>query len=167
MKRAVFLLILLSLQFVAAARPGSFRDADKVNVAVTSVSRGPDRMEIIFNCGIEEGWHIHAPEDSPLVIPTSFVVDSISGAKLTGPIEADRPAVEEYSPAFGCILSYYSGSVTFVQKVSLLSEHYYLKGHLLYQACSDVSCLMPSSLDVVLTDKKTEVPQPAVTERNP
>lgn len=107
----------------------------------------PDEITISFAGTIGSGWHVYSPTESNGPIPATFNIDKIEGAKVVGPLKANKPATEKYEDMFGAKVSYYENSVTFTQKVKLTGKTYKIEGYLQYGACNDQSCLPPTAVD--------------------
>ena len=113
----------------------------------------PDEITIYFSGTIESGWHVYAPTESNGPIPASFNVDKIEGAKVAGPLTANKAATQKYEDMFGAKVSYYENSVTFSQKIKLTGPTYKIEGYLQYGACDDQSCMPPTSVDFKYSGK--------------
>ena len=113
----------------------------------------PDEITIYFSGTIESGWHVYAPTESNGPIPASFNVDKIEGAKVAGPLTANKAATQKYEDMFGAKVSFYENSVTFSQKIKLTGPTYKIEGYLEYGACDDQSCMPPTSVDFKYSGK--------------
>lgn len=124
----------------------------------------PDEITITFTGTIAGGWHVYSPTEKNGPIPATFNIDKIEGAKVNGPLKANKPATEKYEDMFGAKVSYYENSVIFSQKIKLTGKTYKVEGYLEYGACNDQSCLPPTAVDFKYEGKGIEAP--AVEEKD-
>lgn len=151
MRKAAVILTLLMLHPLLWAQAAKPSHPKGVSFSAECKLEGVDTLLITFKGKIAEGWHIYSLDDSPVVMPTSFVIDSINGAEPVGVLQADVPAENEYSPVFKCNIGYYKGSVTFSQRIHLTGGKYIIEAHLGYQACNQDKCLAPDSVPISYT----------------
>ncbi len=118
----------------------------------------PDEITITFTGNIGSGWHVYSPTEKNGPIPATFNIDKIEGAKVNGPLKANKPATEKYEDMFGAKVSYYENSVTFSQKIKLTGKTYKIEGYLEYGACNDESCLPPTAVDFKYEGKGVDTP---------
>lgn len=118
----------------------------------------PDELTITFSGTIAPGWHVYSPTEKNGPIPATFNIDKIEGAKVNGPLKANKPATEKYEEMFGAKVSYYENSVTFTQKIKITGKTYKVEGYFEYGACNDQSCLPPTSVDFKYEGKGIDAP---------
>lgn len=133
-----------------------------------------NQIEIAFEASMEMGWHLYGtelPDGGPY--PTTFHFDELEGGSLVGNAEPQSKASEEFSPMFDLTLSWYIGSVEFIQKVKVDDPNtFYAKGYIEYMACNDQTCLPPTQYEFELGNKLAtatteESHQPAVVSLKP
>lgn len=154
MKR-IYLALVAALVAVAVNAQISFKP--------TMTQTAPDEITISFAGTIGAGWHVYSPTESNGPIPASFNIDKIEGAKVEGPLKANKPATEKYEDMFGAKVSYFENSVTFSQKIKITGKTYVIEGYLEYGACNDQSCLPPTAVDFKYSGKGVD--KPAVEDK--
>lgn len=109
---------------------------------------GDNLYELRFTATIDQGWSIYGtdiPEGGP--IPTGFEFTPNAGYRLIGKINQPK-AVVKFDPNFNMDLSMYSQSVTFSQKVEVLSDKpVTVSGELVFMSCDATSCLPPDYVE--------------------
>jgi len=97
---------------------------------------------------IDKGWHLYSqtiPPDGP--IPTSFTFVKDNNYQLVGKVYEPK-GIEEYDPNFEMKVIYHSGTVTFIQKIKILSDKKItVKGSLTFMCCDNARCLPPEDID--------------------
>lgn len=156
MRDLAIILTLLMLSQMMLSQKVDHGRSENVAFSVECVQTGYDSMLITIKGKITDGWHVYSLDDSPVVMPTSFVIDSISGAEPVGRIEADTPVHTEYSPVFKCHLNYYKDSVMFTQRIHLTGGKYSINAHLNYLACNGSTCLAPASVPVSFSGEEKQ-----------
>lgn len=99
---------------------------------------------LTFTADMDEGWYIYGTDLEPGgPIPTSIVFDDGDGYELLNELEYPDPDVK-YDPNFDMDIPMFGESVTFEQRVRLLSaEEVTIEGELEYMACDEARCLPP------------------------
>lgn len=156
MRKVAVIMTLLMLHPLLWAQVTKPSHPKEVSFSAECEQKCADTLLITFKGKIAEGWHIYSLDDSPVVMPTSFVIDSINGAEPVGVLQSDVPAEIEYSPVFKCNISYYKGSVTFTQRIHLTGGKYIIEAHLGYQVCNKERCLAPDSVRISYTGEICE-----------
>ncbi len=136
-----FALIFLIVQLSLSAQ---IQDPVKWNFEQRKLNA--EQLELRFVADIESGWHLYdisMQEDSP-VLPTTFTFEDMQGASLVGGMTSQNEAQSMYDRNFGVNLNYYSGQVTFVQKVQV-ADSYHISGNVRFMACNDETCLAPTA----------------------
>ena len=123
----------------------------------------PDEITISFSGTIASGWHVYSPTESNGPTPATFNIDKIEGAKVSGPLKANKAATKKYEDMFGAEVSYYENSVVFSQKLKLTGETYSVEGYFEFGACNDESCMPPTAVDFKYSGKGISTAK-AVTE---
>ena len=105
--------------------------------------------EIVFSATIDPGWHVYSTnlgDDGP--ISASFNAVKMDGVQTVGSLQPRGKEIKEFDKLFGMELSYFEGSVSFVQKIKFTKPEYDIECYLEYGACNDQSCLPPSTCDL-------------------
>ncbi len=101
--------------------------------------------ELSFKATIDKGWHIYSqsvPPDGPM--PSKFTFTKNKDYQLVGKVQEPKPK-EENDPVFEMIVKYFDNSVTFKQKVKILSNKpIIIKGEYEFQTCDDKQCMFPA-----------------------
>lgn len=104
---------------------------------------------VTFTATADRGWHIYdmnLPKGGP--ISTSITYETLRGAELLGkPVPSMAPSVVHDEQAYpGLELRWYSGTVTFTQKIKVTDpKAFKMVGEVEYMACNDESCLPPET----------------------
>ena len=107
------------------------------------------KIDIAFLLDIIPGWHINGPElADPFLISCALLVDERDAVEV---IEIYYPVPETRSYSFSEVeLQVYEGKVVLGARVKIdeaVSQgKKVLKASFLYQACDDVSCMAPETL---------------------
>ena len=119
----------------------------QVKFTASMQQTAPDEITISFSGTMAKGWHVYAPEEKHGPIAASFNVDKIEGAKVEGPLKANKPAVKKFEAVWKGEVAFYEDNVTFSQKVKLTGKEYKIEGYFEFGACNDETCLPPTSVD--------------------
>nr|WP_311451188.1 cytochrome c biogenesis protein CcdA [uncultured Porphyromonas sp.] len=115
----------------------------------------PTEKTIVLTATIKPNWHLYAtdlPAGGPT--PTHLLVDKISGAELVGKLTSDTKPIEKYDPNFEMNLRFFSGKVTFRQKIRITDPtKFAFEGAIRHMACDDERCLSPSNWDFSVQTK--------------
>ncbi|MCD7932940.1 MAG: thioredoxin family protein [Tannerellaceae bacterium] len=120
---------------------------------------------LVFTATIDAGWHLYdldLPSGGP--VSTSFDYETLVSAELVGKIEPSAKPTTEYDETFGMNLRWYSGTVTFRQKIKVTdAAKFKLTGEVVYMACNDETCLPPERVEFLFDKRhvKATVEQPA------
>lgn len=104
---------------------------------------------VTFTATADRGWHIYdmnLPKGGP--ISTSITYEKLKGVELLGkPVSSVAPSVVRDEQAYpGLELRWYSGTVTFTQKIKVTDpKAFKMVGEVEYMACNDESCLPPEA----------------------
>lgn len=153
MRRITSMAILLMMVMIASAQiqsPVKFSTQLKTNNSAEA--------EIVFTAQIAAGWHVYSTRlgvDGPT--SATFTASKLDGVELVGKLQARGKEISKYDKNFETTLRYFEHSVTFTQKVRFTKPNYSLKGYLEYGACSDQTCIPPSSVDFEKAGKSPAV----------
>ena len=150
--RGFFLLILFL--FVAVVLQA------QVKFTASMQQTAPDEITISFSGTMAKGWHVYAPEEKHGPIAASFNVDKIEGAKVEGPLKANRPATKKFEAVWNGEVAFYENNVVFSQKVKLTGREYKIEGYFEYGACNDETCMPPTSVDFSYSGAPNPNPSP-------
>jgi len=109
-----------------------------------------DEAVLKFTAQVEEGWHLysqHMSENGPMPTRFSFVT-SKDYVLLGQPVESGK-AVKFYDDVYAAEITWYSGKISFNQKIKLLKSVTTVKGNIEYMTCNEYSCV-PSRQDFSL-----------------
>ncbi|MCY4780862.1 protein-disulfide reductase DsbD family protein [Sphingobacterium sp. UT-1RO-CII-1] len=133
----------------AQAKKGSFlqiQEPVKWQVGVQKISETEGVINIVAN--IEKGWNIYGlkvPEGGPT--STTFKFQFTDGATLNKGVLSNPKVSVKHDDIFGMEVPYYTGKVTFQQKVKLQKGQTTVTGQVLYMACDDEQCINPDPYD--------------------
>ena len=137
----------------------------QVKFTASMKQTAPDEITISFSGTMAKGWHVYAPEEKHGPIAASFNVDKIEGAKVEGPLKANKPATKKFEAVWNGEVAYYEDNVTFSQKVKLTGKEYKIEGYFEFGACNDETCLPPTSVEFSYSGIVT-LPSTSNTEKN-
>lgn len=113
-----------------------------------SVSFDSESQSIKFVAEIEEGWHLYSQNINEGIgpVPTTFTFNPDKKTyKLLGKTTEPTPKTE-YDPNFDGELSYFAGTVEFVQKLKIKSAEE-ISGKITFMVCNDEMCIPPVDVD--------------------
>ena len=160
MMRKILLSLMLFLTTLNLS--AQFGNIEPVTFEENVVVNGADGT-IEFEAYIEDGFHLYStdiPEGGPTPMEVTYSV--VEGAEIVGTLVPGEGAVTEMDPMFEMMVSYFSESAVFTQKVKFLGGKYRIKGTLRFQSCSDSNCI-PGRYDFDITGE-TVVEKPVVKE---
>ncbi len=103
--------------------------------------------EIVFSGNISSGWHVYSPMVTGGPTAASFHAEKLSGAVLDGGLRSEGRLIKKYEEMFETEVSYFEGSVKFIQKLKLTGGKYEVEGYMEYGACSDQMCTPPKKVN--------------------
>ena len=159
MKKILLSLMLLIATLNSSAQFGNF---EPVTFEETVAVKGVDGT-IEFEAYIESGFHLYStniPEGGPTPLEVTYSV--VEGAEIVGTLIPGEGAVTEMDPMFEMMVTHFSETAVFTQKVKFLGGKYRIKGTLRFQSCSDSNCV-PGRYDFDITGE-TVVEKPVVKE---
>ena len=139
-----------------------FGGAEPVTFEENVIVNGADGT-IEFEAYIEDGFHLYStniPEGGPAPMEVNYSL--VEGAEIVGELTPSDGAVTEMDQMFEMMVSYFSESAVFTQKVKFLGGKYRIKGTLRFQSCSDSNCV-PGRYDFDITGEAV-VEKPVVKE---
>lgn len=134
MKRLILSLSLLLTVAVVMA-------ADAVNWSIRLVGDNSPHPAIEAKATINPGYHLYAI-DNPAggSNPLEFFFE-VKGCKLDGKPTADKNYTKEFDDVFEVDQHFYSGTVTFTQKIIPTAADYSVDVEIKGQACNDTGCV--------------------------
>ncbi len=164
-------LILFSVTFVRA------QVLDPVDWQFSHEKLDDNEYELKLTANMDPGWYIYGTElEAGGPIPTRIDFDAGEGFELVGELQYPDAEVK-FDPNFDMDIPMYGESVTFVQRVRVLTAGTItVSGEVEYMSCDDTRCLPPDYLgfsfdlegDASLAEAETaapdETPTPADTE---
>ena len=164
------LAVALAFMALTGAQAQILRDI--VSWTRTVEDNSPTEKTIVLTASIKPNWHLYAtelPAGGPT--PTHLLVDKISGAELVGKLTSDAKTIEKYDPNFEMTLRFFSGKVSFRQKIRITDpKKFAFEGAIRHMACDDERCLTPSNWDFSVQAKdlgKLSEAAPAATTETP
>ena len=132
-----------------------------------TVAINDSTAELQFKATIKPNWHLYSQKhNNGIENPIEFSFTSGKEYKRLGGVAEPKP-IEHFDPMFGDTSKYFVNSVTFKQKIKILSpDDFVVKGKLRGQSCIDGRCVaidQKFSFDVKGNPKLTET----LAEENP
>lgn len=144
MKR-VFSTLLMSFMFLAMQA----QIHTPVKWKIKLEDSGKPEKEIVFTAVADKGWHLYdmnLPAGGP--VSTSITYETMKGAELVGKVVPSVAPTSVYDELFAMNLRWYSGTVTFTQKIKVTdAKAFKLAGELEFMACNDETCLPPERVE--------------------
>ncbi|MDE5774394.1 MAG: thioredoxin family protein [Muribaculaceae bacterium] len=115
--------------------------ADAVQWSIALTNDKTDHPAVVITAKINPGYHLYAV-DNPAggSMPLNFYFD-VKGCKLSGKPVANQKYTVEYDDVFEVNQHFYTGSVTFTQKLIPSSADYSVNVEIQGQACDDKGCV--------------------------
>ena len=135
------------LFFLVGILPTIAQIQEPVQFQTTLKTLSESEVEIVFNGSIDAGWHVYStdlPSGGP--ISATFNVDQIQGAELVGGLVPQGKEIKKFDKLFEMEVRYLEHTATFVQKLKITDEKFFIEGYLQYGACNDENCLPPSEV---------------------
>ena len=135
------------LFFLVGILPTIAQIQEPVQFQTTLKTLSESEVEIVFNGSIDAGWHVYStdlPSGGP--ISATFNVDQIQGAELVGGLVPQGKEIKKFDKLFEMEVRYLEHTATFVQKLKITDEKFFIEGYLEYGACNDENCLPPSEV---------------------
>ena len=86
-------------------------------------------------------------------ISATFNTDKMEGLELDGKLMPQGKEVESFDKLFEMKVRYFENKATFVQKLKITGETYYIEGYLEYGACNNENCLPPTAVPFTYSGK--------------
>ena len=129
---------------------------DAVTWSRSVEDKSPTEKVLVFTATVKDPWHLYGtelPKGGPT--PTHLLVDKIEGAELVGGLTSTQKPIEKYDPNFEMTLRFYSGKVTFRQKIRITDpKKFAFVGAIRYMACNDEQCLPPANWEFTVQPKE-------------
>ena len=103
-----------------------------------------ENQSVTFKAEIEEGWHLYSQKINEGIgpVPTTFTFEpNKKKYKLVGKTIEPTPKTE-YDPNFEGELSYFEGTVEFVQQLKIKSSGE-ITGKITFMLCNEEMCIPP------------------------
>ena len=129
---------------------------DAVTWSRSVEDKSPTEKVLVFTATVKDPWHLYGtelPKGGPT--PTHLLVDKIEGAELVGGLTSTQKPIEKYDPNFEMTLRFFSGKVTFRQKIRITApKKFAFVGAIRYMACNDEQCLPPANWEFTVQPKE-------------
>ena len=129
---------------------------DAVSWARSVEDKSPTEKVLVFTATVKDPWHLYGtdlPKGGPT--PTHLLVDKIAGAELVGGLVSSQKPIEKYDPNFEMTLRFFSGKVSFRQKIRITDpKKFAFVGAIRYMACNDEQCLPPANWEFTVQTKE-------------
>ena len=129
---------------------------DAVTWSRSVEDKSPTEKVLVFTATVKDPWHLYGtelPKGGPT--PTHLLVDKIEGAELVGGLTSTQKPIEKYDPNFEMNLRFFSGKVTFRQKIRITDpKKFAFVGAIRYMACNDEQCLPPANWEFTVQPKE-------------
>lgn len=129
---------------------------DAVTWSRSVEDKSPTEKVLVFTATVKDPWHLYGtelPKGGPT--PTHLLVDKIEGAELVGGLTSPQKPIEKYDPNFEMTLRFFSGKVTFRQKIRITDpKKFAFVGAIRYMACNDEQCLPPANWEFTVQPKE-------------
>lgn len=129
---------------------------DAVTWSRSVEDKSPTEKVLVFTATVKDPWHLYGtelPKGGPT--PTHLLVDKIEGAELVGGLTSTQKPIEKYDPNFEMTLRFFSGKVTFRQKIRITDpKKFAFVGAIRYMACNDELCLPPANWEFTVQPKE-------------
>lgn len=129
---------------------------DAVTWSRSVEDKSPTEKVLVFIATVKDPWHLYGtelPKGGPT--PTHLLVDKIEGAELVGGLTSTQKPIEKYDPNFEMTLRFFSGKVTFRQKIRITDpKKFAFVGAIRYMACNDEQCLPPANWEFTVQPKE-------------
>ncbi len=129
---AIFLSLLLTVVCSYAADP--------VHWTMKLIDESGSNPKLEITAKIDPGFHLYAMDNPEGGVPLSIHLD-MKGCKADGKITPNKKYTIAYNDIFMSNEHYYSGSVTFTQKLTPTSSNYEVHVEIQGQACDEGSCV--------------------------
>ncbi|MDE6534206.1 MAG: thioredoxin family protein [Muribaculaceae bacterium] len=147
--------------------------ADAVNWSFRLIGDNTENPAIEMSAQISPGFHLFSPDNPPGGSnPLEFLFET-QGCSLDGKPVANKPYTKQFDEIFEVDQHFYTGSVTFTQKIKPSSKKFSINVELKGQACDDKGCFpvfASHSFDgnAIIKEKisQTDIPEKKDTPEN-
>ena len=136
---SILLSLMLAVPFDGAMQPVTSRKSMELVAG--------DTLRLSFDIDISAGWHVYSTHQTGGPTSAEILIDSISGAGLTGDLRFEGEEQKHQDAMFGAEVRYFEKHVRFIQNVLIESADWYIEGNLTYGACNDENCLPPTHIE--------------------
>lgn len=157
-------LYILIMVFMGLLLPVGAQIQEPIHFKVEQQKKAPDKMEIIFNATIEDGWHVYGPdipEGGP--VGATLTLETSEGVQPNGKLQVRSKLHKAMDDMFEMELSYMEGTATLAQAFTITAATYHVKGYLTYGACNNQNCLPPTEVAFEFRGEESALSQVAVT----
>ena len=131
--RSALILMLMFLPLLGSAAP--------VQWSVKVTGQNTENPAVVITAQVASGYHLYAPSNpQPGGVPITFRFDNLKGAKLVGAPVANKKYTKAYNDIFEQDEHYFSGSVSFTQKLKPTAEKISVDVEVNGQVCNDGGC---------------------------
>jgi thiol:disulfide interchange protein DsbD len=139
MKKIFLALVLLSSMNVFAQKA-------KVDWKFASKKITEGNYEVVITATVPTGWHLYSQFTGEGPVPTTFAFNKNALVTLEGKVKETGKIVSKYEAQFKNTQKYFSGVVTFTQKVKLKGKiKTNISGEVEFMICDDKQCLPPTT----------------------
>jgi hypothetical protein len=99
-------------------------------------------VNIVLTANVAPGWHLYSQniaEGGPL--PTRITIDPSGDFTRVGPLQEKGASVTYHDKTYEMEITWYSGSVSFIQRIALKEPVATVTGAIEYMACNSYSCV--------------------------
>lgn len=115
--------------------------AAPVQWSVKVTGQNTENPAVVITAQVASGYHLYAPSNpQPGGVPITFRFDNLKGAKLVGAPVANKKYTKAYNDIFEQDEHYFSGSVSFTQKLKPTAEKISVDVEVNGQVCNDGGC---------------------------
>ena len=162
MKKFFLPLLLTALTFISISLHAQ---ETPVTWTFKTVSLNDSTAELQFKATIKPNWHLYSQKhNNGIENPIEFSFTPGKEYKRQGGVAEPKP-IEHFDPMFGDTSKYFVNSVTFKQKIKILSnEDFVVKGKLRGQSCIDGRCVAIDQKFTFNVKGNPNLTQPVVEE---
>ena len=162
MKKTILSLLLAALALISLSLHAQ---ETPVTWTFKTVSLNDSTAELQFKATIKPNWHLYSQKhNNGIENPIEFSFTPGKEYKRQGGVAEPKP-IEHFDPMFGDTSKYFVNSVTFKQKIKILSnEDFVVKGKLRGQSCIDGRCVAIDQKFTFNVKGNPNLTQPVVEE---
>jgi thiol:disulfide interchange protein DsbD len=115
--------------------------SENVSWSAKIVGENTSTPSVVITANIEGGYHMYAPSNPDGGgMPLSISFSNLKGVKLDGKPAANKKYTKEYNDIFEVDEHFYTGTVSFTQKLKPQAKDFSLSLEIQGQACNDSGC---------------------------